>query len=145
MDLGILKNIGCRFGSVKGFFVGKLFGCNQSQLLDTHIFHSPCSRTYISWESGEYAFHNILVAEITKKAGGETLNEETHEKVKIVVQSLVEMMDESTKIVGFFDKWDEVKRVKKDIKRTVIEEFDDLDLVKPVTDRFMELAEVKFK
>ena len=65
--------------------------------------------------------------------------------MKIVVQSLVEMMDESSKIVGFFDKWDEVKRVKKDIKRTVIEEFDDLDLVKPVTDRFMELAEVKFK
>jgi type I restriction enzyme R subunit len=93
----------------------------------------------------EYAFRNILVAEITKKAGGETLNEETHEKVKIVVQSLVKMMDESSKIVGFFDKWDEVKRVKKDIKRTVIEEFDDLDLVKPVTDRFMELAEVKFR
>ena len=46
----------------------------------------------------EYAFHNILVAEITKKAEGETLNEETHEKVKIVVQSLVKMMDESSKI-----------------------------------------------
>ena len=75
----------------------------------------------------------------------EAIDEETHEKVKIVVQSLVKMMDESSKIVGFFDKWDEVKRVKKDIKRTVIEEFDDLDLVKPITDRFMELAEVKFK
>jgi type I restriction enzyme R subunit len=55
------------------------------------------------------------------------------------------MMDEATAIVGFFEKWDEVKRVKRDIKRTVIEEFDDFDLVKPVTDRFMELAEVKFK
>ena len=30
-------------------------------------------------------------------------------------------------------------------KVKIIEEFDDLDLVKPVTDRFMELAEVKFK
>ena len=93
----------------------------------------------------EYAFRNILVAEITKKAGDNTLDEETHEKVKIIVKSLVRMMDESAQIVGFFDKWDEVKRVKKDIKRTVIEEFDDLDLVKPVTDRFMELAEVKFR
>ncbi len=93
----------------------------------------------------EYAFHGILMAEITKKAGEEAVDEETHEKVKIVVQSLVEMMDEATKIVGFFEKWDEVKSVKKDIKRVVIEKFNDSDLVKPVTDRFMELAEVKFK
>ena len=93
----------------------------------------------------EYAFHNILMAEITTKTGEEVLDEETHEKVKIVVQSLVEMMDEATKIVGFFEKWDEKKRIQKKIKRAVIEEFDDLELVKPVTDRFMELAEVKFK
>ena len=71
--------------------------------------------------------------------------EEAQEKVKFVIHLLVQMMDEATAIVGFFEKWDEVKRVKRDIKRTVIEEFDDSDLVKPVTDRFMELAEVKFK
>ena len=71
--------------------------------------------------------------------------EEAQEKVKFVIHSLVQMMDEATAIVGFFEKWDEVKRVKRDIKRAVIEEFDDSDLVKPVTDRFMELAEVKFK
>jgi type I restriction enzyme M protein len=71
--------------------------------------------------------------------------EEAQEKAKFVIHSLVQMMDEVTAIVGFFEKWDEVKRVKRDIKRTVIEEFDDFDLVKPVTDRFMELAEVKFK
>ena len=71
--------------------------------------------------------------------------EEAQEKVKFVIHSLVQMMDEATAIVGFFEEWDEVKRVKRDIKRTVIEEFDDSDLVKPVTDRFMELAEVKFK
>ena len=71
--------------------------------------------------------------------------EEAQEKVKFVIHSLVQMMDEATAIVGFFEKWDEVKRVKRDIKRTVIKEFDDSDLVKPVTDRFMELAEVKFK
>ena len=71
--------------------------------------------------------------------------EEAQEKVKFVIHSLVQMMNEATAIVGFFEEWDEVKRVKRDIKRTVIEEFDDSDLVKPVTDRFMELAEVKFK
>ena len=93
----------------------------------------------------EYAFHNILMAEITKKAGDEAVDEETHEKVKSVVHSLVQMMDEATAIVGFFEKWDEMKRVRRDIKRAIIKEFDDSDLVKPVTDRLMELAEVKYK
>ena len=71
--------------------------------------------------------------------------EEAQEKVKFVIHSLVQMMDEATVIVGFFEKWDEKRRIKKKIKRAVIKEFDDSDLVKPVTDRFMELAEVKFK
>jgi len=38
-----------------------------------------------------------------------------------------------------------MKRVRRDIKRAIIKEFDDSDLVKPVTDRLMELAEVKYK
>ena len=54
-------------------------------------------------------------------------------------------MDESTDIVDFFNKWDEQKRVRRDIKRALLEEFDEIKIVKPVTDRFMELAEVKFK
>ena len=54
-------------------------------------------------------------------------------------------MDEATQIVDFFKKRDEQKRVKRDIKRAIIAEFDKIELVKPVTDRFMELAEVKFR
>jgi type I restriction enzyme R subunit len=53
------------------------------------------------------------------------------------------MLDEATQIVDFFKKWDEQKRVRKDIKRIVIENFDE-SLVKPVSERFMELAKVKF-
>ena len=53
------------------------------------------------------------------------------------------MLDEATQIVGFFNKWDEQKRVKKEIKRVVIEHFDE-SLVKPISERFMELAKVKF-
>lgn len=92
----------------------------------------------------EFAFHNILMAEITKALGDESIDQETLDKVKEVVQSLVQMLDEATKIVGFFDKWDEQKRVKIQIKRTIIQHFNE-SLVKPVTDRFMELAKVKFK
>ncbi len=89
----------------------------------------------------ELSFYNILIAEL---GGDETVNAEKAEQVKRVVQSLVEMLGEATQIVGFFNKWDEQKRVKRDIKRAVIAEFDE-SLVKPVTERFMELAEVKFK
>ncbi len=93
----------------------------------------------------EFAFHGILMAEITKDEGVEAIDEEMHLKIKSVVQQLVVMMDEATEIVDFFQKWDEQRRVRRDIKRAILEEFDDLDLIKPVTDRFMELAEVKFR
>ena len=85
------------------------------------------------------------MAEITQGEGVETIDEEMHLKIKSVVQQLVSMMDEATEIVDFFQKWDEQRRVRRNIKRAILEEFDDLDLVKPVTDRFMELAEVKFR
>ena len=70
-----------------------------------------------------------------------------HLKIKSVVQQLVAMMDEATEIVDFFapQKGNDRKTVRRNIKRAILEEFDDLDLVKPVTDRFMELAEVKFR
>ena len=85
----------------------------------------------------EFAFYNILLAELE---GEKTIDEA---KVKDVVQSLVQMLDEATQIVDFLKKWDEQKRVRKDIKRIVIENFDE-SLVKPVSERFMELAKVKF-
>ena len=90
----------------------------------------------------ELSFYNILVAEL---GGEETVQEKTAAQVKEVVRSLVQMLDEATRIVDFFDKWDEKKRVRREIKRVVIENFNDESLVKPVTERFMELAEVKFK
>ena len=62
-----------------------------------------------------------------------------------MVQQLVEMMDEATNIIGFFEKWDEQRKMRLNIKRAILEKFDDVNLVKPITDRFMELAEVKFK
>ena len=76
----------------------------------------------------------------------EVLPEQTIDKTKVkdVVQSLVQMLDEASQIVDFFKKWDEQKTVKKKIKHTILKHYD-LSLVKPVTDRFMELAQVKFK
>ena len=61
-----------------------------------------------------------------------------------MVQTLVQILHEATQIVDFFDKWDEQKRIKRDIKRIIIENFDE-SLVEKVTERFMKLAKVKFK
>ena len=89
----------------------------------------------------ELSFRNTLIAAL----GGEAaVDESKARQVKEVVQSLVKMLYEATQIVDFFSKRDEQKRVKRDIKRVVIENFDE-SLVRPVTERFMELTEVKFK
>jgi len=94
----------------------------------------------------EYAFHNILMVEVTKQVGEDSIDEDAHRQVIEVVKQLVQMMEEATSIVGFFEKWDEVKRVKKNIKRTILNEpYGTKELVGAITDRFMELAKVKFK
>ena len=89
----------------------------------------------------ESPFYNILIAEL---GGEDAVDAVEKQQAKDVVQSLVKMLDEATQIVDFFNKWDEQKRVKRNIKHSIIEHFDQ-SLVRPVTDRFMELAEVKFK
>jgi type I restriction enzyme R subunit len=93
----------------------------------------------------EFAFHNILAAEITRLTGNEALDESTHDEVIQVTQDLVTILDEATAIVDFFNKQDEIRRVKQRIKRRILEtSFDDPDLRKVVMDRFMELAQVKY-
>ena len=89
----------------------------------------------------EFSFYNILVSEL---GGKDALGDSTESQVKEVVQSLVKMLDEATQIVDFFSKWDEQKRVKRDIKRKVIQNFNE-SLVAPITERFMGLAETKYK
>ena len=44
-----------------------------------------------------------------------------------------------------FSKKRRTKTCKKRYQKAIIAEFDKIELVKPVTDRFMELAEVKFR
>ena len=89
----------------------------------------------------ELAFYNILISEL---GGEDAVSDSTESKVKEVVQSLVQILEDATQIVDFFNKWDEQKRVKIDIKHKIIENFEE-SLVAPVTERFMELAETKFK
>ena len=96
----------------------------------------------------EYAFYNILTAEVSNVAesiGDYVVVASVMEEVKITTQTLVNTFDEATEIVDFFNKQDEVKRMKKEIKRAIIDQsFGEPSLVKVVQERFMELGKTKF-
>ncbi|WP_323843857.1 type I restriction endonuclease subunit R [Microbulbifer magnicolonia] len=94
----------------------------------------------------ELSFYNILLKEVTDARGDDLLGEDVHEEIRSTTRALVAMFDEATRIVDFFHKPDEVKRMKKAIKRAILEtSFDDTHVIGAVQDRFLDLAQVKFK
>jgi type I restriction enzyme R subunit len=96
----------------------------------------------------EYAFYNILTAEVSNVAeskGDYVVDAGVMEEIKSTTQTLVNTFDEATEIVDFFNKQDEVRRMKKEIKRAIIDQsFGESSLVKVVQERFMELGKTKF-
>ena len=93
----------------------------------------------------ESAFYNILVSELERIAGNDEIDESVHKEVLQVTTRLVEMIDEASQIVDFFDKHDEVKKVQLGIKRELMDcSFDDSKLRAAVINAFMDLARVKF-
>ena len=103
---------------------------------------------YIGLSETEYAFYNILTAEVSNVAeskGDYVVDDAVMEEVKSTTQTLVNTFDEATEIVDFFNKQDEVKRMKKEIKRAIIDQsFGEPSLVKVVQERFMDLGKKKF-
>jgi type I restriction enzyme, R subunit len=95
----------------------------------------------------EFAFHNILVSELARITDNDEIDKNVHKEVLQVTTRLVEMIDEASQIVDFFDKHDEVKKVQLGIKRELMEcSFgDDSKLRSAVINGFMDLARVKFR
>ena len=94
----------------------------------------------------EGPFYRSLMAEITKASGEETMDDETHQRVLDLTKELVTEFQEATQIIGFFDKWDEVARIKRQIKRSILDQpFGDKALVDAVTERFMDLGKRHFR
>ncbi len=74
------------------------------------------------------------------------MDEETHQRVLDLNQKLVADLQEATRIVGFFNKWDEVARIKLQIKRSILDQpFGNRALVSAVTERLMDLAKARFQ
>ncbi|QPN64479.1 type I restriction endonuclease subunit R [Synechococcus sp. CBW1004] len=94
----------------------------------------------------EGAFYRSLMKAVTTKTGDDAMDEETHQRVLDLTKELVGDFQEATQIVGFFDKWDEVTRIKRQIKRSILDQpFGDRELVDEVTDKFMDLGKRHFK
>ena len=91
------------------------------------------------------AFYNILEAEIINLKGIKELDKGRTKIVVDVCRYLTNMIENATQRVDFFKQKTLQDEVKRKIKRHIIEHLDDVDLVKPVTERFMDLARVKFK
>jgi type I restriction enzyme R subunit len=74
------------------------------------------------------------------------MDEETHQRVLNLTKELVGEFQEASQIVGFFQKQDEIKTMAKKIKRSMLDQgFDDPDLRKAVTERFMDLGKRHFR
>ena len=59
---------------------------------------------------------------------------------------MVAEFQQATQIVGFFQKEDEIKSVRKKIRRAIIDQpFSSKELIQAVSDRFLELGKVRFK
>lgn len=94
----------------------------------------------------EGAFYRSLMKAVTSTTEVDALDEETHQRVLDLTKELVSEFQEATQIVGFFDKWDEVARIKRQIKRAILDQpFGDKELVDAVTDRFMDLGKRHFR
>jgi type I restriction enzyme R subunit len=86
------------------------------------------------------------VSEMNGDASESFVDAKVLDEVKATTQALVAMFDEATQIVDFFNKADEVKRMKKEIKRAVLDtSFGEKSIVSTVQDRFMDLGKVHFK
>jgi type I restriction enzyme R subunit len=94
----------------------------------------------------EGPFYRSLMAAITKGSGDDAMDEETHQQVLDLTKQLVGEFQEATRIVGFFDKWDEVARIKLQIKRSILDQpFGDKALVDAVTEAFLALGKRHFR
>ena len=63
-----------------------------------------------------------------------------------MTKQLAQMIEKSSSIVDFFNRESEIKRVKRDVRRTLIQSsFRDRGLIGTLTDEFIELARGKFE
>lgn len=93
----------------------------------------------------ELPFYNIMLAEVAGDDGEEVVDLPTIDAIRSTTKVLVQKFEDASSIVDLFNKPDQIKTLKKEIKRTVIDQpFGNAKLVKALQDRFIELAKTRF-
>jgi len=93
----------------------------------------------------EFAFYGILMAEVSREKG-ELIDDDTHQSILSLVKKLTKIIEDAAGIVRFFEKHNEQKRVKAEIRSAIYEQsFSSDSIVDAVSARFMELAKVRFR
>ena len=110
----------------------------------------PTARTAAASELNltetEYAFYNILVAEVTNGEDGAIIDPDQQQAITDTTRKLVEMFEETTQIVDVFNKPDQIKTMRKSIKRAVVDQpFYSAKLNTTLQERFIELAKHKYR
>ena len=88
----------------------------------------------------EYAFYNILKAEM----GIESPDEDKKTEMIEATSKIFDIIGEKTAIVEFFRKDDEIKDLRREIKRNLLHLVGDDTARKKIIERFVELAKVTF-
>ncbi len=91
--------------------------------------------------SAELPFYNLYIETMANDSN----EENSHELAKKFSIKIVRFLNEASQIVGFFDKSDEIRRLKREIKNTLMEmPHANEELLNEVTDNFMDLARHRF-
>ena len=91
--------------------------------------------------SAERPFYNLCIEVMLNHAD----EDNAHQEAKKFSIKIVRFLNEASQIVGFFDKSDEIRRLKREIKNTLMEmPHANEELLNEVTDNFMDLARHRF-
>jgi type I restriction enzyme R subunit len=91
--------------------------------------------------SAELPFYNLYIETMASDSD----EENSHELAKNFSTKIINFLNEASQIVDFFNKPDEVRRLKREIKNILIEmPHVNEELIKEVTDSFMDLAKHRF-
>ncbi len=93
----------------------------------------------------QYPYYLILEAEISSAVSGK-VKRPTQDQVIRLTKELTTMIDMAIAIIGFSQKWNNQKRLQRDIIMAVHSQpYGSDELAKAIADRFLELALVKYK
>ena len=117
----------------------------EEQLTQLLLFKDQCAQEPITPEgltSSEVPFYNICINIMEQKLD-EDVNH--HEDAKKIALEIVSYLNEVSQIVDFFNKPDEIKRLKRKISDLTLEfDFLDAEATTTITESFMDLARHRY-